>query len=167
MKTSKGDIALALDSELAPLSVSNFLNYTNAQFYDGTIFHRVIDDFMIQGGGFDINIKAKETYSPIGNEADNGLSNLRGTIAMARTSDPYSATAQFFINVVDNTFLDYTEKTSEGWGYAVFGKVVSGIDTVDSIRVVSTGAAAPFSKDVPIENIVINTAETIACSAAV
>ena len=155
MKTSKGDIKLELYAEKAPLSVENFINYANSGFYDGTIFHRVISHFMIQGGGFTPDMQKKPTAEPIRNEASNGLSNKRGTIAMARTSDPHSATAQFFINVQDNLNLDYTGDSSpRTWGYAVFGSVTEGMDVVDEIRFVQTTTQIPYS-DVPVEPVVI------------
>ena len=134
IKTNLGNIELELDAEKAPKTVENFLKYVKTGFYDGTIFHRVISGFMIQGGGFEPNMNQKETLDPIENEADNGLSNLVGTIAMARTNDPHSATAQFFINTADNLFLNHTEKNSRGWGYAVFGKVSSGLEVVKKIE---------------------------------
>ncbi len=163
MVTSEGTIELALDKINAPNTVNNFVSYTNASFYDGTIFHRVIDGFMIQGGGFDGTFIQKTTNDPIANEANNGLLNVRGTIAMARTrDDPHSATSQFFINTVDNAFLDF-EEAVDGWGYAVFGQVVNGMDVVDRISKVSTGATGPFASDVPLKNIVIQTVEVISC----
>ncbi len=155
VETSQGSIELELYPEQAPKSVANFLDYVNNGFYNGTIFHRVIDGFMIQGGGFTPDMDRKETNAPIPNEADNGLKNLRGSIAMARTMDPHSATAQFFINVVDNDFLDHSSKTPRGWGYTVFGKVVKGMDTVDKIRKLKTGPGGVFPKDVPQETVVI------------
>jgi len=155
MTTSLGDIVLELDSVRAPKSVENFLNYVNSGFYDGTIYHRVISNFMIQGGGFTKDFKKKETQAPIKNEANNGLQNKRGTIAMARTSDPHSATGQFFINVVDNNFLNHHSQTQRGWGYAVFGKVTEGMSVVDKIRKVKTGPGGPFRKDAPIETVEI------------
>ena len=155
IQTNLGDIVVALDREHAPGTVENFLRYVKEGFYDGTIFHRVIDGFMIQGGGFTRDFQRKETHPPIRNEADNGLKNRRGTIAMARTSNPHSATAQFFINVADNRFLDHTRPTPNGWGYAVFGKVVEGMDVVDRIRKTPTGAGGPFPRDVPRSEIVI------------
>ncbi len=153
--TNLGSIVVELHPEKAPKTVENFLQYVRDGFYDGTIFHRVIDGFMIQGGGFTPNFERKETRAPIINEADNGLKNTRGTIAMARTMDPHSATAQFFINVKDNPFLDHTGKTPRGWGYAVFGKVVEGMDVVDRIRKVRTGPGGMFPKDVPQEPVII------------
>ncbi len=154
-KTSQGDIVLELDAEKAPNTVANFLEYVKDGFYDGTIFHRVIDGFMIQGGGFTQDYKQKQTRNAIQNEANNGLKNLRGSIAMARTGDPHSATAQFFINVVDNGFLDHTAQNPQGWGYAVFGKVMEGMEVVDKIKVTPTGAAGPFAQDAPKTSVVI------------
>ena len=153
METNMGDITLALDAEKAPQTVENFVQYAKDGFYDGTIFHRVIDGFMIQGGGFTENYERKQTRAPIQNEADNGLKNNRGSIAMARTGDPHSATAQFFINVKDNSFLDYPGQ--DGWGYAVFGKVVEGMDVVDKIRQVDTGPGGPFPSDAPQAPVII------------
>ena len=153
--TNLGSFVVELYPEKAPKTVANFLQYVRDGFYDGTIFHRVIDGFMIQGGGFTPDFERKETRAPIINEADNGLKNTRGTIAMARTMDPHSATAQFFINVKDNPFLDFTAKTPRGWGYAVFGKVVEGMDVVDRIRKVRTGPGGMFPKDVPQEPVII------------
>ncbi len=155
LHTSAGDITLELDHENAPLSAANFLEYAKSGHYDGTIFHRVINNFMIQGGGFEPGLKQKETGSPIQNEADNGLRNEVGTIAMARTMDPHSATAQFFINVGDNSFLNHTGKNPQGWGYAVFGKVTDGMDVVNSIKECETGSMMGH-QDVPKEDIVIN-----------
>lgn len=158
LTTNFGDITLELDAEKAPVTVQNFLNYVEKGFYDGVIFHRVINGFMIQGGGFDANMKQKSTDAPIKNEADNGLSNDKYTIAMARTSIPDSATAQFFINVADNDFLNHTSPTPSGWGYCVFGKVVSGMDVVDKIKSVKTTSRAGH-QDVPAESVVIEKAE--------
>jgi peptidyl-prolyl cis-trans isomerase A (cyclophilin A) len=156
IKTSMGDMTVELYPDKAPKSVENFLAYVNAGFYDGTIFHRVIENFMIQGGGFTRDLRQKPTRPAIANEAKNGLSNLRGTLAMARTGDPNSATAQFFVNVVDNPRLDYTsDQNGATWGYAVFGKVVSGLDVVDKIKAVPTGAQGPFKSDVPATPVVI------------
>jgi len=163
INTTYGKITIELNRDEAPITVENFLTYVNEDFYDGTIFHRVIDDFMIQGGGFTTDYTQKATHDPITNEADNGLSNVRGTIAMARTSDPHSATAQFFINVVDNLFLNYSAPTTTGWGYAVFGKVRSGMDVVDTIRQLQTSAGGPFLSDVPLQQVVIDSAYTIQC----
>lgn len=161
IRTSKGDIKLELFPEQAPVTVANFINYANSGFYDGTIFHRVISHFMVQGGGFTAGMEKKPTAEPITNEANNGLSNKRGTIAMARTSDPHSATAQFFINVQDNMNLDYTGQSGPaGWGYAVFGRVTEGMDVVDEIRFVQTTTVGPFA-DVPVEPVII---ENIAIS---
>jgi cyclophilin family peptidyl-prolyl cis-trans isomerase len=149
IQTNHGEIVLELFPDKAPKTVENFLNYVDTSFYDGTVFHRVIDGFMIQGGGFTQQFERKPTSPPIVNEADNGLTNLAGTIAMARTPEPHSATAQFFINVADNGFLNHTNKTPRGWGYAVFGKVIRGMDVVDKIRQIPTGAGGPFQRDVP------------------
>ena len=157
LETSKGVITLELDSKAAPKSVENFLGYVRDGFYDGTIFHRVIKGFMIQGGGFTEDMKQKSTHAPIANEADNGLQNKRGTVAMARTMDPHSATAQFFINTVDNTFLDHKGKTANGWGYCVFGKVVEGMNVVDAIESVSTTSKAG-QRDVPSTPVTIERA---------
>lgn len=154
LQTNFGDIKLNLNFDKAPKTAENFLNYCKKGFYDNTIFHRVIDGFMIQGGGMAPGFIEKETDAPIENEADNGLSNKRGTIAMARTNDPHSATAQFFINVVDNTFLDHRGKNMQGWGYCVFGEVVEGMDVVDKIRKVKTGNYG-FHQDVPKEEVII------------
>ncbi len=155
METSKGTIIIELYPDKAPISVANFLQYVNAGAYDGTIFHRVIKNFMNQGGGFTTDYKKTDTRDPIKNEADNGLKNLEFTVAMARTSDPHSATNQFFINTADNAFLDHTAKTSRGWGYAVFGKVIEGENIVGAISRVRTGAGGPFAKDVPTKPIII------------
>jgi peptidyl-prolyl cis-trans isomerase B (cyclophilin B) len=149
INTTMGDIVLELDREKAPKSVANFIKYVQEGFYDGTIFHRVIDGFMVQGGGFTQDFQKKAANAPVENEANNGLKNLNGTVAMARTSDPHSATAQFFINVANNGFLDHRSPTPRGWGYAVFGKVVEGMDVVDNIRRTATGPGGPFRKDVP------------------
>ena len=160
MKTTYGAIKIELDNEKAPKTVENFLSYAKAGFYDGTIFHRVIDNFMIQGGGFDGDMQQKETAAAIENEADNGLKNDRGTIAMARTMDPHSATAQFFINVKDNDFLNHSGKNIHGWGYAVFGRVIDGDDVLDKIRGVETGNRAGH-QDVPKESIVIEAVSVV------
>ncbi len=160
MTTTFGSITLELDSEKAPKTVENFLSYVNDGFYNGTIFHRVIDNFMIQGGGFDANMQQKPTADPIENEADNGLTNDRGTIAMARTMDPHSATAQFFINVKNNDFLNHSGKNMQGWGYTVFGRVVSGDDVLDKIRAVSTGNLAGH-QDVPTESVIIESVAVV------
>ena len=156
LETSEGNIVLELDITRAPLSVLNFMKYANSGFYDGTIFHRVIENFMIQGGGFTPQMERKQPNAPILNEADNGLKNLRGTIAMARTSDPHSATAQFFINVTDNPFLNHSSKTPRGWGYAVFGHVIKGMNVVDKIRNQRTGPNGPFRSDVPLKMVIIH-----------
>lgn len=159
--TSKGDIRVELYADQAPLTVDNFVDYAKSGFYDGTIFHRVISHFMIQGGGFTPDMQKKPTGEPIRNEATNGLSNKRGTVAMARTNDPDSATAQFFINVQDNMNLDHTGVDSpRTWGYAVFAKVTEGMDVVDEIRFVQTSSQPPFS-DVPVEPVVIENVEII------
>ena len=155
METSAGDIVIELYDEDAPQSVANFLGYVEDGGYDGTVFHRVIDGFMIQGGGFNEDLRKVPSKNPIENEADNGRNNARGTIAMARTSDPHSATNQFFINLVDNDFLNHRAKSGQGWGYAVFGEVVDGMDVVDAIGKVSTGAKPPFRQDVPVDTVLI------------
>ena len=154
MKTSMGEITLELDHEKAQKTCENFEQYVKDGFYDGTIFHRVIDGFMIQGGGFEPGMQQKPTRAAVENEADNGLKNDRGTIAMARTSDPHSATAQFFINIFDNNSLNHTSPTPQGWGYCVFGKVIDGMDVVDAIRDVETGRMGMHA-DVPVEDVVI------------
>ena len=160
IKTSNGEIVLELDEEKAPGTVANFLEYVDAGFYNGTVFHRVIDGFMIQGGGFEPDMKQKPTREPISNEADNGLTNDAYTIAMARTSDVDSATAQFFINVAKNDFLNFSAATPQGFGYCVFGKVVEGQDVVDQIKNVETGSKG-FHRDVPVEDVVIENAERV------
>jgi len=160
LKTNQGDITLTLDALKAPKTVANFLQYVKDGHYDGTIFHRVIDNFMIQGGGMTPGMKEKTSGAQIENEANNGLKNERGTVAMARTSDPHSATAQFFINVNDNDFLNHTAPNAQGWGYAVFGKVTDGLEVVDAIRKVKTGNAG-FHQDVPAEDIVIEKASIL------
>ncbi|WP_397391943.1 peptidylprolyl isomerase [Polynucleobacter sp.] len=157
LKTNKGDITLSLDAVKAPMTVANFLQYVKSGHYDGTIFHRVIDNFMIQGGGMTAGLKEKSSGAQIENEANNGLKNECGTVAMARTSDPHSATAQFFINVSDNDFLNHTAPNAQGWGYAVFGKVTDGLDVVDAIRKVKTGNTG-FHQDVPAEDVAIEKA---------
>ena len=154
LNTNYGPITLELDNEHAPVTVANFLQYARDGHYDNTIFHRVINGFMIQGGGFEPGMKQKPTSAPIKNEANNGLKNTTGTIAMARTNDPQSATAQFFINVADNDFLNFKSETPHGWGYAVFGKVSDGMDTVNKIKAVKTGTSG-FHQDVPKEDVVI------------
>jgi peptidyl-prolyl cis-trans isomerase B (cyclophilin B) len=158
--TTLGDVVIELAPDKAPASVENFLRYVNDGFYDGTVFHRVIDGFMIQGGGFGPNFQRKATRDPIPNEADNGLRNDRGTVAMARTNDPHSATAQFFINVKDNDFLNHRSPSPRGWGYAVFGRVVEGMDVVDRIKSVPTGNRGGY-QDVPREDVVIRTATVV------
>jgi len=160
LKTNLGSISLELDAEKAPLTTANFLEYVNSGHYNGTIFHRVIDGFMIQGGGFEAGMSQKPTRAPIKNEADNGLKNEAYTIAMARTPDPHSASAQFFINVANNDFLNFSSPTPQGWGYCVFGKVVEGQDVVDKIKKVRTGNRAGH-QDVPIEDVIIESAEVI------
>ena len=158
--TSLGAFTLQLDAEKAPKTVENFLAYVAAGHYDNTIFHRVIKGFMIQGGGFEPGMKQKECRAPIDNEAANGLKNKRGTIAMARTGDPHSATAQFFINVVDNDFLDFKAPSGQGWGYCVFGEVTEGMETIDAIRAMRTGNKG-FHQDVPVDDVVIEKAEAV------
>jgi peptidyl-prolyl cis-trans isomerase B (cyclophilin B) len=155
--TSKGSLRIELDEALAPESVANFLRYVNAGHYDGTIFHRVIKGFMVQGGGFEPGMKQKPTGTPIRNEASNGLKNRRYTLAMARTNDPHSATAQFFVNTVDNGFLDFKSESPQGWGYAVFGKVVAGTEVIDAIEGVRTGRKGSHD-DVPLEDMRIERA---------
>jgi peptidyl-prolyl cis-trans isomerase B (cyclophilin B) len=154
MHTTFGDITLELDAERAPKTVENFIAYVNDGHYTGTIFHRVIDNFMIQGGGFEPGMTEKPTGASIENEADNGLSNDVGTIAMARTMDPHSASAQFFINIKDNDFLNHTAPTSQGWGYTVFGRVIDGMDVIDKIKAVATGSAGGH-QDVPVDDVVL------------
>lgn len=154
METSKGTIVLELDADKAPNTVENFLSYAKDGYFDGTIFHRVIGNFMIQGGGFTPDMQQKETKAAIQNEANNGLSNSNGTIAMARTGDPHSATAQFFINVKDNDSLNFSSETPQGWGYAVFGKVTEGMDVVNAIKEVETTSKGPH-QDVPAEDVII------------
>lgn len=153
--TNYGDIVIKTFADKAPATVENFLDYCKEGFYDNTIFHRVINGFMIQGGGFEPGMKQKETKAPVRNEANNGLANNRGTLAMARTNDPHSATAQFFINVADNDFLNFRAENANGWGYCVFAEVVEGMDVVDKIKAVSTGRSG-FHQDVPREDIIIN-----------
>jgi len=152
METSAGTLRIELDDVKAPLSTANFLEYMTSGHFDGTVFHRVIKGFMLQGGGFEPGMKQKSTLAAIRNEANNGLKNKKYTLAMARTSDPHSATAQFFINTVDNGFLDHTAENAQGWGYAVFGKVVAGMDVVDAIEKVRTGRKG-FHDDVPLEDV--------------
>ncbi len=160
LHTNRGDIGIELDVENAPKTVENFLQYVREGHYDNTIFHRVIDGFMIQGGGMEPGMKQKRTRAPVANEAGNGLKNRKYTLAMARTSDPHSATAQFFINVKDNDFLDYKGPSPQGWGYCVFGKVVSGQDVVDAIAKVPTGSSSGH-QDVPRDDVVITRAEEV------
>jgi peptidyl-prolyl cis-trans isomerase B (cyclophilin B) len=160
LKTNKGEITLTLDAVKAPKTVANFLQYVKSGHYNGTIFHRVIDNFMIQGGGMTPGLKEKTSGANIENEANNGLKNELGTVAMARTSDPHSATAQFFINVNDNAFLNHTAPNAQGWGYAVFGKVTDGLDVVDVIRKVKTGNTG-FHQDVPAEDVIIEKATVL------
>ncbi len=160
MNTTVGPMTLELDTDKAPKTVENFLSYVTNGHYDGTIFHRVIDNFMIQGGGFTTDMEQKSTQAPIENEANNGLKNARGTIAMARTQDPHSATAQFFINVSENDFLNHTGENMQGWGYAVFGKVTDGEDVLDKIRGVQTGNQAGH-QDVPLEPIIIESVTVV------
>ena len=159
--TNRGKITLELDDQRAPVSVANFLKYVDEGFYDGTVFHRVIDNFMIQGGGFDAELKRKQTGPAIKNEADNGLRNERGTIAMARTQVVDSATSQFFINLKDNAFLDHRNKSPQGFGYAVFGRVVEGMDVVDQIGKSQTQKKSPMFADLPVESVVIERASAI------
>ena len=160
MNTSMGSIEIELFAEQAPLSTANFLEYVNSGFFDGLIFHRVIPGFMIQGGGMDAQMRDKPNNAPIQNEADNGLKNDRGTLAMARTNNPHSATSQFFINLVNNDFLNHSSKDARGWGYAVFGKVTKGMDVVDAIAQVSTGNSG-YHQDVPKQPIVIESVELL------
>ncbi|WP_407669284.1 peptidylprolyl isomerase [Orrella marina] len=157
LTTNQGDLVIEVDLEKAPRTSENFLQYVKDGFYDNTIFHRVIDGFMVQGGGFEPGMKQKPTRDPVENEADNGLKNEKYTLAMARTNDPHSATAQFFINVANNEFLNFTAPTPQGWGYAVFGRVVEGTDTVDKIRGVKTGTSG-FHQNVPTADVIIEKA---------
>lgn len=161
LQTNHGVIRIELDADKAPKTVENFLNYVKNGFYDNTVFHRVINGFMIQGGGFEPGMKQKPTDAPIENEANNGLKNNKYTLAMARTNDPHSATAQFFINVSDNDFLNHSAPTPQGWGYAVFGKVVEGQDIVDQIKGVKTGSKG-FHQDVPVDDVIIEKAVIVA-----
>jgi peptidyl-prolyl cis-trans isomerase B (cyclophilin B) len=158
LHTNHGTITLELDATKAPKTVENFLSYVNSGHYDNTVFHRVIDGFMVQGGGFEPGMRQKPTQAQIENEANNGLKNERYTVAMARTSDPHSASAQFFINVKDNSFLNHSATTSQGWGYCVFGKVVEGMDVVDKIKSVKTGSRGGH-QDVPVEDVALERAE--------
>ncbi len=161
LETSLGSISVELYEDKAPVTVANFLNYVDNGHFDGLIFHRVISGFMVQGGGFDETMKERDTVAPIQNEADNGLKNEVGTLAMARTGDPHSASGQFFINLVDNDFLNHTGKNQQGWGYAVFGKVTEGMDVVEAIGAVATGTVGRYS-DVPLEPVVITSATRVA-----
>ena len=154
-ETSKGNITIELNAEKAPITVENFIRYVSEGFYDGTIFHRVIPNFMVQGGGFNTDMRQKESHANIQNEANNGLQNVVGSLAMARTSAPHSASSQFFINVADNGFLNFSSESSQGWGYAVFGQVIDGMDIVMAITEVETGNLGPHG-DVPKEAIIIN-----------
>ena len=160
LHTNHGVIKLQLDAEKAPKTVENFLSYVKKGHYDNTVFHRVIDGFMIQGGGFEPGMKQKPTDAPIDNEANNGLKNVKGSVAMARTNDPHSATAQFFINVNDNDFLNHTSPTPQGWGYTVFGNVVEGLDVVEKIKKVRTGSKG-FHQDVPLDDVIIEKAVVV------
>lgn len=160
LTTSMGEVVLEMAPDKSPASVDNFLAYVRAGFYDGTLFHRVIDGFMIQGGGFSEDFSKRSTRDPVRNEADNGLRNVKGTVAMARTSDPHSATAQFFINLADNAFLDHRSPDPQGWGYTVFGRVVEGMDVVNRIGSVATGIRGSFS-DVPLQPVMIQSASVI------
>lgn len=160
LQTNHGDILIELDAEKAPVTVENFLTYVKAGFYDGTIFHRVINNFMIQGGGFDSKMKQKDTREPITNEADNGLKNNQYTVAMARTNEPHSATSQFFINAANNDFLNFTAPTPNGWGYTVFGTVIEGTDVADKIQKVKTDTKG-FHQDVPVEDVIIEHATIV------
>ncbi len=161
METSAGSLKIELDDVKAPLCAANFLAYVNSGHYNGTVFHRVIKGFMVQGGGFEVGMKQKPVLAAIQNEANNGLKNKHYTLAMARTSDPHSATAQFFINTTDNAFLDFKAENAQGWGYAVFGRVVEGMDVVDAIEKVRTGRKG-FHDDVPLEDVLIKTATEVA-----
>ncbi|ARP97414.1 peptidylprolyl isomerase [Bordetella genomosp. 13] len=160
LETNQGNMVISLDAEKAPKTVANFLTYVKEGFYNGTVFHRVIDGFMIQGGGFEPGLKQKTTHAPIENEANNGLKNDKYTLAMARTSDPHSATAQFFINVANNDFLNFSAPTANGWGYAVFGSVIEGTEVVDKIKGVKTGNSG-FHQNVPTEDVIIEKAEVL------
>jgi peptidyl-prolyl cis-trans isomerase B (cyclophilin B) len=161
MVTNMGELIIELEAEKAPKTVENFLSYVNEGFYNGTIFHRIIDGFMIQGGGFTQEYVKKQTHAPIQNEADNMLRNKVGTIAMARTGDPHSATAQFFINVANNDSLDFRERTQRAWGYAVFGRVVKGMEVVKQIKAVPTGSGGPFRRDAPLKPVIIESVTLI------
>lgn len=155
IETELGNLEIELDEERAPKSVKNCLAYVDSKHYDGTLFHRVIPGFMAQGGGYDVSFDKRAVREPVENEADRTRKNTRGTVAMARTSDPHSATAQFFINVADNAFLDHTAKSAGGWGYAVFGEVTSGMEVADKMVAVATGSQGPFTKDAPLKAVVI------------
>lgn len=161
LTTNQGVIVIELNAAAAPNTVANFISYAEDGFYEGVIFHRIIPNFMAQGGGFTADFKQKGTKAAIQNEADNGLKNDRGTIAMARTNDPHSATGQFFINLADNGFLDHSSKTSQGWGYAVFGKVTEGMDVVDKMAAIPTGSGGMFPTDVPQQEVIIEKADVI------
>jgi cyclophilin family peptidyl-prolyl cis-trans isomerase len=165
MDTNFGNILLELEDEKAPKTVENFLRYVQEGFYEGTLFHRVVANFVVQGGGFTADFTQKETLPPIPNEANNGFKNVRGSIAMARTGDPQSATSQFFINLKDNSFLDYQAPTIQGWGYTVFGKVIKGMEVVDKIGQLPTGSGGPFTRDVPQTPVVINKMSIISAQA--
>ena len=158
IETDLGTIEIALDEERAPKSVANFLTYVDEKHYDGTVFHRVIPGFMAQGGGYDASYEKRSVHEPVENEADKTRKNTRGTVAMARTSEPHSATAQFFVNVADNAFLDHTAKSGSGWGYTVFGEVTSGMEVAEKMVAMPTGPAGPFAKDAPQKPIVIKSA---------
>lgn len=166
LTTNLGRIVIELDPVRAPRSSENFLQYVRDGFYAGTVFHRVIDGFMVQGGGFTSDLQLKPTRAPIPNEANNGVSNLRGTVAMARTNEPHSATSQFFVNVVDNQRLDFVAEQNGLWGYAVFGTVIEGMDVIDRIRALPTGGQGPLPRDVPTEPVVIESAELLSEPAA-
>ncbi|MDP6653014.1 MAG: peptidylprolyl isomerase [Gammaproteobacteria bacterium] len=160
LNTNYGSITVELDFEKAPKSAANFMQYVQDGFYDGTIFHRIIDDFMIQGGGFETGMRQKSNGDPVENEADNGLDNLTGTLAMARSSDPHSATSQFFINISDNHFLNHRNKTGQGWGYAVFGRVSDGMDVVNKIKTCDTTSQASH-QDVPVNEVIIESTQIV------
>lgn len=160
-KTNLGEFVIELDSQKAPKSTENFLRYVDEKFYDGTIFHRIIEGFMIQGGGFTEKLDQKKTHEPIENEATNGLKNQRGTVAMARTADPHSATSQFFVNVVDNDFLDHKAPMGNGWGYAVVGKVVRGLDVIDAIKALPVVARGPMFQHLPKQTVVVESAKRV------
>ena len=160
LNTNYGPITVELDFEKAPKSAANFMQYAQDGFYDGTVFHRIIDDFMIQGGGFEAGMREKPNGDPVENEADNGLDNLTGTLAMARTSDPHSATSQFFINVSDNHFLNHRNKTDQGWGYAVFGRVSDGMDVVNKIKTCDTTSQGGH-QDVPVNEVIIESTQLV------